>query len=145
MSSKRPIVYLTRIESFSAAHRLHNKNLADELNQTIFGKCNNPNGHGHNYKVEVTVKGPVDEHTGMVININDLKSIINGTIMSVLDHKNIDLDIGFFHENHVISTSENIAVFIWNSLEKRLPDRVQLHCIKLHETDKNIVEYKGEY
>lgn len=145
MSSRRPIVYLTRIESFSAAHRLHNKNLADELNQTIFGKCNNPNGHGHNYKVEVTVKGPVDEHTGMVININDLKSIMNDTIMSILDHKNIDLDIEYFHENNVISTSENIAVFIWNSLEKRLPDLVQLHCIKLHETDKNIVQYKGEY
>uniref|UniRef100_A0A915KXW4 6-pyruvoyl tetrahydrobiopterin synthase n=1 Tax=Romanomermis culicivorax TaxID=13658 RepID=A0A915KXW4_ROMCU len=87
-----PIVYVTRVESFSACHRLHNPALSDEDNKKIFSKCNNPNGHGHNYKVEVTVKNKVDPATGMSINITDLKEYIK-QVVDQLDHKNLDKDV----------------------------------------------------
>ncbi|GIX90016.1 6-pyruvoyl tetrahydrobiopterin synthase [Caerostris darwini] len=137
-----PIVYLTRIESFSAAHRLHSLQLSDQDNYEIYGKCNNPNGHGHNYKVEITIKGKVDKQTGMVMNITDLKKIIQETIMEVLDHKNLDQDVPYFKE--IVSTTENLSVFIWKQLSSSLPSGM-LHCVKIHETDKNIVEFYGEF
>ncbi|GBM28005.1 6-pyruvoyl tetrahydrobiopterin synthase [Araneus ventricosus] len=137
-----PIVYLTRVESFSAAHRLHSPHLNDEENQLLYGKCNNPNGHGHNYKVEVTVKGRVDQQTGMVMNITDLKEIIQKTIMELLDHKHLDKDVPYFKET--VSTTENLSVFIWNQLSNSLPAGM-LHCVKIHETDKNVVKFYGEF
>ncbi|GIY04388.1 6-pyruvoyl tetrahydrobiopterin synthase [Caerostris extrusa] len=137
-----PIVYLTRIESFSAAHRLHSPHLSDQDNYEIYGKCNNPNGHGHNYKVEITIKGKVDKPTGMVMNITDLKKIIQETIMEVLDHKNLDQDVPYFKE--IVSTTENLSVFIWKQLSSSLPSGM-LHCVKIHETDKNVVEFYGEF
>ena len=135
-----PYVYLTRIESFSAAHRLHSPHLDDESNKVLYGKCNNPHGHGHNYKVEVTVKGKVDKKTGMVLNITDLKNIIQATIMETLDHKNLDKDVPYFKEN--ISTTENLCVYIWQLLSHHLQGL--LHRVKIHETDKNIVTFYGE-
>lgn len=137
-----PLVYLTRRETFSACHRLHSKQLSAEENVKIFDKCNNPNGHGHNYVVEVTVKGHVDSATGMVMNITDLKKIIEKAVMKPLDHKNIDLDVDYFKD--VVSTTENVAVFIWNGIVKELPDNVKLDQVKIWETEKNIVVYKGE-
>ncbi|GFT60932.1 6-pyruvoyl tetrahydrobiopterin synthase [Nephila pilipes] len=137
-----PIVYITRIESFSAAHRLHSPNLSQEENKCIYGKCNNPNGHGHNYKVEVTVKGKVDPVTGMVMNITDLKKILQETVMELLDHKHLDKDVPYFKET--VSTTENLSVFIWNQLSHSLPPG-KLHCVKIHETDKNVVEFFGEF
>ncbi|CAF1110863.1 unnamed protein product, partial [Brachionus calyciflorus] len=109
------IVYLTRVESFSAAHTLNNKNLSVEENKKIFSKCNNC--HGHNYKVEITVMGTVDPITGMVINITILKKFIQ-EILDQLDHKNLDEDVEYF--KNVVSTTENLCIFIWNSLEERL-------------------------
>lgn len=141
---KCPLVYLTRIESFSASHRLHSLKLTPDENLIVFGKCNNPNGHGHNYKVEVTILGPVDPITGMVMNIADLKLLINETIMLNLDHKNIDEDVEYFRENKLTSTAENICIFIWTMLSNKLPDQTKLYSIKLHETEKNIVTYRGE-
>jgi len=141
-SQQQPLVYLTRRETFSACHRLHSKALTDETNQELFGKCNNPNGHGHNYTVEVTVRGRVDPSTGMVMNITDLKKIIESEVMRPLDHKNIDLDVPWFADR--VSTAENIAVFIWKSVSTGLPKQATLHQIKLWETEKNIVVYKGE-
>jgi 6-pyruvoyltetrahydropterin/6-carboxytetrahydropterin synthase len=138
---KRPHVYVTRIESFSAAHRLHSLKLTDDENRKIFGKCNNLNGHGHNYKVEITVQGHVDPDTGMVMNISDLKEVIQGAL-DVLDHKNLDLDVEYFKD--VVSTAENIAVFIWDRLTPRIPIGVVLYEVKLHETEKNVVVYRGE-
>ncbi|XP_075721891.1 6-pyruvoyl tetrahydrobiopterin synthase purple isoform X2 [Rhipicephalus microplus] len=91
-----PVASVTRIESFSASHRLHSPSLSDAQNAAIFGKCNNPNGHGHNYKLEVTVTGPVDTATGMVINIIDLKKYIQSEVMDALDHKNLDKDVPYF-------------------------------------------------
>ncbi|KAL2077988.1 hypothetical protein ACEWY4_025673 [Coilia grayii] len=135
------IGYITRVQSFSACHRLHSMALSDEDNKKIFGKCNNPNGHGHNYKVEVTVQGKIDRKTGMVMNLTDLKQYIEEAIMIPLDHKNLDKDVPYFAD--VVSTTENLAVFIWDSLAKLLPPNV-LYEIKVHETDKNIVVYRGE-
>lgn len=144
MSSTRgkPLVYLTRIESFSSAHRLNSPLMDEKSNQQIYGKCNTR--HGHNYKVEITVAGVVDSNTGMVCDIAVLKSIISKTVMESLDHKDIDKDVNYFIENQIVSTAENIAVFIWKIISDKLPNGVRLHCVKLHETDKNIVEYKGE-
>ncbi|XP_070392006.1 6-pyruvoyl tetrahydrobiopterin synthase-like [Dermacentor albipictus] len=135
-----PVASVTRIESFSASHRLHSQCLSDAENAAIFGKCNNPNGHGHNYKLEVTVTGPVDRDTGMVINITDLKKCIQSEVMDVLDHKNLDKDVPYFEK--AVSTTENVAVFVWQRLSKVLPRKLQLR-VRLHETDKNVVTYEG--
>ncbi|XP_016403093.1 6-pyruvoyl tetrahydrobiopterin synthase, partial [Sinocyclocheilus rhinocerous] len=115
--------------------------LSDEENKRIFGKCNNPNGHGHNYTVEVTVRGKIDRSTGMVMNLTDLKEYIEEAIMKPLDHKNLDLDVPYFAD--VVSTTENLSVFIWDSMVKLLPPD-SLYEIKIYETDKNIVVYRGE-
>ncbi|KAL7869124.1 hypothetical protein AOLI_G00131120 [Acnodon oligacanthus] len=139
--SAERVGYITRVESLSACHRLHSKSLSDEENKRIFGKCNNPNGHGHNYKVEVTVRGKIDQDTGMVMNLTDLKQYIEEAIMKPLDHKNLDLDVPYFAD--VVSTTENLAVYIWDSMVKLLPPNM-LYEIKVHETDKNIVIYRGE-
>ncbi|XP_016296289.1 6-pyruvoyl tetrahydrobiopterin synthase [Sinocyclocheilus anshuiensis] len=135
------IGFITRVQSFSACHRLHSKSLSDEENKRIFGKCNNPNGHGHNYTVEVTVRGKIDRNTGMVMNLTDLKEYIEEAIMKPLDHKNLDLDVPYFAD--VVSTTENLSVFIWDSMVKLLPPD-SLYEIKIYETDKNIVVYRGE-
>lgn len=135
-----PIVYITRKESFSASHRLHSAKLGDEQNRLIFGKCNNKNGHGHNYTVKVTVCGPVDPITGMVMNLTDLKKHM-GTVLERLDHKNLDLDVPFFAET--CSTAENVAVYIWNCLSKLLPERL-LYEVKVNETGKNSARFRGE-
>ncbi|XP_042198383.1 6-pyruvoyl tetrahydrobiopterin synthase isoform X1 [Callorhinchus milii] len=132
---------LTRVERFSACHRLHSDSLSAEENERIFGKCNNPNGHGHNYKVEVTVRGEVNPKTGMVINLTDLKQHLQDAIMKPLDHKNLDKDVPYFA--NVVSTTENIAVYIWDRLQQCLPVGL-LYEVKVHETDKNIVVYRGE-
>uniref|UniRef100_A0ABM5EQJ9 6-pyruvoyl tetrahydrobiopterin synthase n=1 Tax=Pogona vitticeps TaxID=103695 RepID=A0ABM5EQJ9_9SAUR len=124
-------------EMYSSLSKL----LSDEENQKLFGKCNNPNGHGHNYKVEVTVRGEIDPTTGMVINLTDLKDYMEEAIMEPLDHKNLDKDVPYFAD--VVSTTENVAVFIWENLHKRLPEGT-LYKVKVYETDKNIVVYKGE-
>ncbi|KAL4223958.1 hypothetical protein ACF0H5_017417 [Mactra antiquata] len=140
---KIPIVYITRVESFSACHRLHSPKLTDEENLKLFGKCNNPNGHGHNYKVEVTVRGPVDPATGMVMNLCDLKAYMNKAFMETLDHKNIDKDEPYFKD--IVSTAENIAVYIWERMSKLvINSTVQLFEVKVHETDKNIATYRGD-
>ncbi|XP_069050591.1 6-pyruvoyl tetrahydrobiopterin synthase [Lepisosteus oculatus] len=133
--------YITRVESFSACHRLHSNSLSAEENKRIFGKCNNPNGHGHNYKVEITVRGKIDPETGMVMNLTDLKHYIEEAVMKPLDHKNLDKDVPYFA--NAVSTTENLAVFIWDSLVKLLPQNA-LYEVKIHETDKNIVVYRGE-
>ncbi|XP_067421612.1 6-pyruvoyl tetrahydrobiopterin synthase [Emydura macquarii macquarii] len=132
---------VSRCLSFSACHRLHSKSLSDEENLKLFGKCNNPNGHGHNYKVVVTVRGEIDPTSGMVINLTDLKEYMQEAIMEPLDHKNLDKDVAYFAD--VVSTTENVAVYIWENLQKLLPSGA-LYKVKVYETDQNIVVYKGE-
>ncbi|XP_044194185.1 6-pyruvoyl tetrahydrobiopterin synthase isoform X1 [Thunnus albacares] len=145
-SAAERIGCITRVQSFSACHRLHSIHLSDEENKRVYGKCNNPNGHGHNYKVEVTVRGKVsiyqiDRLTGMVMNLTDLKKCIEEVIMVPLDHKNLDKDVPYFAS--VVSTTENVAVYIWDNMVKALPPNL-LYEIKIYETDKNVVIYRGE-
>lgn len=103
------IGFISRKESFSAAHRLNSKLFSEEENKGLYGKCNHINGHGHNYEVEVVIKGPIDPHSGMIINISDLKSQMK-KCLNTLDHKNLDLDIPFFQNNP--STCENVFSFL---------------------------------
>lgn len=128
----------TRAYSFSAAHRLHAPALSDEENRTIYGKCNNPNGHGHNYTVEVSVAGPVDATTGMVIDMAEMDQIVR-TVLDQLDFHHLDKEIAAFADKP--STAENIIVFLWDELAPHLTGR--LRHLKLWETRKNIFEYRG--
>jgi len=136
-----PIVYITRRVTFCSSHRLHSDCLSDEENRRVFGKCNNPNGHGHNYALEVTVRGEVDPRTGMVMNLADLKRMIQDTIMADLDHKNLNLDVPAFRD--VNPTAENIAIYVWRQLSELLPPGL-LYEIRLHETENNLAVYRGE-
>ncbi|NXG36805.1 PTPS synthase, partial [Dromaius novaehollandiae] len=121
------------------------KSLSDEENLKLFGKCNNPNGHGHNYKARplssLLFSLQIDPVSGMVLNLTDLKEYMQEAIMEPLDHKNLDKDVPYFAE--VVSTTENVAVFIWENLKKLLPTGT-LYKVKVYETDQNIVVYKGE-
>jgi 6-pyruvoyltetrahydropterin/6-carboxytetrahydropterin synthase len=134
------MIYVTRREVFSAAHRLFNENYSNEDNLRIFGKCSSPNGHGHNYTVEIVVAGEIDPQTGFVIDLKLLKEIINDHILKKVDHKNLNIDVDFLRG--IIPTSENIAVGIWNQLVDKLPAG-KLYAVKLYETENNYVEYKG--
>jgi len=135
------MIYVTRREVFSASHRLFNPNFSNDENERLFGKCNNLNGHGHNYILEVIVAGEVDSQTGYVIDLKVLKEIIKNNVISKVDHKNLNLDVDFLKGK--IPTAENIAIGIWNQLVDKLPSG-KLYSIKLYETENNFVEYKGK-
>jgi 6-pyruvoyltetrahydropterin/6-carboxytetrahydropterin synthase len=136
-----PTVYVTRRAHFNAAHRLHNPGKSDEWNKRVFGKCNNPNWHGHNYVLEVTVAGEPDPETGYVIDLAELKRIIEERVVSVVDHANLNLDVDFLQG--ILPSTENFAVAIWRRLVSALPSG-RLHRIRLQETERNVVEYHGE-
>ena len=136
------VAYLTRCEHFSASHRLHSKKLSDEENRLIYGKCNSPNGHGHNYNLEVVLRGKMDPKTGMIVNISDLKREIKTGVLDKVDHRNLDLDVEYFKEN--VSTAENIAVFVWEQMKEAMKNPELLYEVKLYETERNIVTYRGE-
>ncbi|XP_071974159.1 6-pyruvoyl tetrahydrobiopterin synthase [Engystomops pustulosus] len=135
------VIEIARSVSFSACHRLHCNSLSDEENKKIFGKCNNPNGHGHNYRVIVTVRGEIDPVTGMVMNLTDLKKYMEEAIMIPLDHKNLDRDVPYFKT--VVSSVENLTVFIWDSLKEKLPPGL-LYEVCVYETECNTATYRGE-
>jgi 6-pyruvoyltetrahydropterin/6-carboxytetrahydropterin synthase len=136
------MVFLTRRERFNAAHRLFREDYSDEKNLEVFGKCSNPNWHGHNYELFVTVYGPVDIKTGFVINLKILSEIVNSLIIEKLDHKNINLEVDFMEKK--LASTENIAIGIWNELEGPINKlNAKLYCIKLCETENNYVEYFG--
>jgi 6-pyruvoyltetrahydropterin/6-carboxytetrahydropterin synthase len=135
------MVYVTRREVFSASHRLYNEKFSDEENERIFGKCNNPNGHGHNYTLEVVVRGDVNPDTGYVIDLKELKKIIRENVIKKVDHKNLNLDVDFLKD--VIPSAENITIGIWNQLKSKITEG-ELHSVKLYETENNYIEYKGE-
>lgn len=135
------MIYATRREVFSASHRLFNPKFSNEENDRLFGKCNNLNGHGHNYILEVIVAGEVDPNTGYVIDLKVLKEIIKKNVISKVDHKNLNLDVDFL--KGTIPTAESIAIGIWNQLVDKLPSG-KLYSIKLYETENNYVEYKGK-
>jgi 6-pyruvoyltetrahydropterin/6-carboxytetrahydropterin synthase len=136
------MIHITRRERFNAAHRLYRPEWTDEKNLEVFGKCSNPNWHGHNYTLYVTVKGPVDPETGFVINLKILSEIIRIRIIDKMDHKNINLEVDFM-KGKLVST-ENIAVAIWEELETFILDQnAQLHCVRVVETENNSAEYYG--
>ena len=134
-------VRVSRKGHFNAAHRLHNPHWSAEKNTEVFGKCNNPNYHGHNYDVIANVKGEIDPETGYVIDMKVLKEIMNEEVLDRYDHKNLNLDFEEFKSLN--PTAENIAVVIWNRLRKRLENHLQL-TVTLYETERNYVEYSGE-
>jgi 6-pyruvoyltetrahydropterin/6-carboxytetrahydropterin synthase len=135
------MVYVTRKAYFCAAHRLFNPKWSDAENNRVFGKCNNPNGHGHNYTVEVTVVGPVPADSGMVIDLKVLADILETELVERVDHKHLNHDVDFMQG--VIPTAENIAKAFWKILVPRITSG-RLHAIRLYESENNIVEYRGE-
>lgn len=136
------MIYITRKEHFNAAHRLFKPGYSDEKNLEVFGKCSNPNWHGHNYELFVTVKGEVNPETGFLINLKELSNIINQYVVEKLDHKNVNLEVDFMAGK--LASAENLAISIWQQLEKPVKEAgAELHCIKLFETERNFVEYYG--
>jgi len=137
------LIFVTRKAHFNAAHRLHNPGKSDEWNKKTYGKCNNPNWHGHNYVIEVTVAGDPNPETGYVIDLGRLKSIINDRILEPCDHKNLNLEVGFLEG--VIPTSENLVKAFFEELEEDVNEAAQgnstLYSVKLYETERNIAEY----
>ncbi|MFM6954351.1 MAG: 6-pyruvoyl trahydropterin synthase family protein [Sphingobacteriaceae bacterium] len=137
------MIFITRRERFNAAHKLYREDWSVEKNTDTFGKCANPNWHGHNYELFVTIKGEVNPETGFVIDLKDLKKIIVTQIIEPLDHKNINLDVDFMKGK--LASTEVLAIEIWKILAPQLSKhQVALHSIKLFETENNYVEYFGE-
>jgi 6-pyruvoyltetrahydropterin/6-carboxytetrahydropterin synthase len=137
------MIYITRREGFNAAHRLFRPDWPDDKNLEVFGKCSNPNWHGHNYTLYVTVKGDTDPETGFLVNLKDLSQIIKNQVIDVIDHKNLNIEVEFM-KGKLVST-ENLAISIWDILEPHIKKlNATLHCIKLVETENNFVEYFGK-
>ena len=135
------MLYVTKRVEFSAAHRLFNPAFDEDKNEAVYDKCNNYYGHGHNYKLEVTVKGVPDPEIGYVIDLKKLKKILHDEIVSKVDHKHLNFDVEFL--NGVIPTVENLAVAFWRILENKLPSG-KLHRIRIYETKNSFVDYFGE-
>lgn len=138
---RRAVIYLTRRAEFSASHYYHNPAFTPEENQRVFGKCANPHGHGHNYTLEVTVAGEINPATGMVLNIKDLKKLLEAEVLEIMDHKFLNKEVPAFAKQN--PTTENIAVEIWNLLSPRL-NFGKLHRIRLYESPDLFVDYYGE-
>ena len=133
-------ITVSRKAHFNAAHRLYNQSWSDKRNKEVFGKCNNPNYHGHNYELIVSVRGMINPETGYVIDMGYLKFLIKNEIEEILDHKNLNLDVPYF--SNVIPSAENICVFIYDILRSKIEDNLNL-SIRLYETPRNYVEYSG--
>ncbi len=134
------MVYVTKRLTFSASHRLHNPKFSDEWNKEVFDKCNNPNGHGHNYVLEVTIAGEPNPDTGYVIDLKILKKIVENIIIDKVDHKHFNTDVDFMI--NIIPSVENIAIAFWKELEDKIPNG-KLYKIKIWETENSYVEYFG--
>ncbi|MGZ4873489.1 MAG: 6-pyruvoyl trahydropterin synthase family protein [Candidatus Angelobacter sp.] len=135
------MVYLTRKAEFSASHYYHNPEFTPEENQRIFGKCNNPHGHGHNYTLEVTVKGNVDQRSGFVVDLKELKEIMNREVIDAMDHRFLNKEVADF--KHQIPTTENLAISIWRRLQPKL-NLAELHRVRVYETPDLFVDFYGE-
>ncbi len=136
-----PIVRVTRRLHFSAGHRLHNPALSERENQELYGLCNNPSGHGHNYGLEVTLQGEVDPKTGYVFDLKRLKQTVQDAVLEDVDHANLNVDVPWLEG--VIPTAENLAVTIWQRLEEVLPAGM-LERVVVWESERNLAEYRGE-
>jgi len=139
----RPIVSITRREEFSASHRLHNPALSADENRELYGICNNPNGHGHNYVLEISVRGPVPDGTGMVMDLNRLQRLVLERLIAPVEHKHLNHDVPFLEG--VIPTAENVAVVFWSELAPALSEfpGAELSRVRLRESRMNFVDYYG--
>lgn len=136
------MIYITRKFHFSASHRVFNPELNDEENYRIYGKCSNPNGHGHNYVMEVTVAGEIDPAIGFVMDLTELKNLVEKEIINKVDHKNLNIDVPFMKD--VLPSTENIAVTFWQQIESKINNsKRKLYSIRVEETVNNSVIYKG--
>lgn len=137
------MIYITRRERFNAAHRLFRADFSDDQNLAVFGKCSNPNWHGHNYEVFVTVKGEINPETGFLINLKLLSTIIRREVIDKIDHKNINVEVDFMQGK--LASTENLAVGIWEVINPFVKElNADLHCVKVTESENNYVEYFGK-
>lgn len=137
------MIHITRRERFSAAHMLSRPDWTNEKNLEVFGKCSNPNWHGHNYVLFVTIKGEINPETGFVANLSQVGKIIKEKVIKWVDHKNLNLDVPFMKGKH--TSTEYLAVAIWEQIESEIHKLgCELHCVKLQETENNFVEYYGK-
>lgn len=136
-----PVVTVTRSLRFNAAHRVHNPALSDDENTRLFGKCNNPNWHGHNYRLEVSVRGPIDQRTGYVIDLGHLREIVEREVIERTDHRNFNIDVDY--TRGIIPTTENVVVAMWRVLAPVVAPG-QLVRLRLWETENNYADYEGE-
>lgn len=136
------MIYITRKASFNAAHKLSRADWSPDKNTEVYGKCANPNWHGHNYQLYVTVKGEVNPETGFLVDLKWLKDVINTYVVDKIDHKNLNLDVDFMKDK--LASTENLAIAIWQELLAPITESgAQLHSIKIYETENNFVEYLG--
>ena len=136
------MIYITRRERFNAAHRLYRSDFSEERNLEVFGKCSNPNWHGHNYELFVTIKGEVNPETGFLVNLKKLSKIIKEKVILKIDHRNINIEVDFMQGK--LASTENLAVGIWQELFQPIKDLgAELHCVKVTESENNFVEYFG--
>lgn len=137
-----PIVTITRRAHFASAHRLHREDWSEEKNSEVFGDCANPNWHGHNYELIVSVSGPVDPETGFVMDLKKLKDVIQDRVVVDVDHRNLNTEVRWL--DGIIPSTENLAVAVWRRIAPELPEGVALASIVIRETRNNSVEYRGE-
>ncbi|MDM7915523.1 MAG: 6-carboxytetrahydropterin synthase [Candidatus Eisenbacteria bacterium] len=137
---RKTVVRITKQVEFSASHRLYSPDFTDEKNWEVFGICNNPNGHGHNYVLDVTLAGQPDPQTGMILDLKRLKDILDEVLISKVDHKNLNLDVDFLRG--VVPTVENLVIRFWEQLEGRIPG-CTLHELTLYESRTNFARYFG--
>jgi 6-pyruvoyltetrahydropterin/6-carboxytetrahydropterin synthase len=136
------MIYITRKESFNAAHKLARPDWTEDQNTQVYGKCANPNWHGHNYQLFVTVKGEINPETGFLVDLKWLKNIINIHVIDKVDHRNLNLDVDFMKGK--LASTENLAIAIWEELISPVTaGGASLHSIKIYETENNFVEYFG--
>ncbi len=136
----RGTVYITRQVHFNAAHRLHNPSKSQKWNVEQYGLCTNPHWHGHNYVLEVTVRGEPDPETGYILDLSELKDVLQKAILDKCDHRNLNDDVPFLRG--LIPSTENLVIAFWQQIEPLLPAG-KLHCVKLFETPRNFAEYRG--
>ncbi|MBJ6116907.1 6-carboxytetrahydropterin synthase [Pontibacter sp. BT310] len=138
------MIYVSRLEHFNAAHKLHNPNWSMAKNKEVFGPCANANWHGHNYELIVTVKGKPEPDTGFVIDLKKLSTLIRTHIIEKVDHKNLNMDVAFMEGK--LASTENLIIEFWNILAPQIEkiSNAKLHSLKLYETPRNYVEYFGE-
>lgn len=136
------MIYITRKATFNAAHKLSQPNWTDAENLAVFGKCANPNWHGHNYTLFITVKGEVNPETGFLVNLKWLKEVTNKYVVDKVDHKNLNLDVDFMKDK--LTSTENLAIAVWEEILPHIEKAgATLHCVKITETENNYVEYFG--